>query len=123
MSVIKCTPEERNHIDATGRKVFAPFKGIRMRNAGSQEPGEVKSGIRNADQGVWNLLKNDPESSNWNLKIMKWNPESKTVLHSLTLSDFSVFGPQLGLIKQQKSGFSCFESCKVGNSPQFQFHC
>ena len=78
MSVVKCTPEERNHIDATGRKVFAPFKGIRMRNAGSQEPGEVTSGIRNADQGVWNLLKNDPESSNWNLQIMKWNPESKT---------------------------------------------
>ena len=113
MSVVKCTPEQRN---ATGRKVFAPFKGIRIRNLGSQEPGEVKSGIRNP-------LKNDPESSNWHLQIMMWNPESKTVLDSLTWSDFSVFGPQLGLIKQQKSGFSCFESCKVGNSPQFQFHC
>ena len=94
MSVVKCTPEQRNHIDATGRKFFAPFKGIRMRNPGSQEPGEVKSGIRNAAQGVPNPLKNDPESSNWNLQI----------------------------IKQQKSGFSCFESCKVGNSPQFQFN-
>ena len=94
-----------------------------MRNPGSQESGEVKSGIRNAAQGVPNPLKNDPESSNWNLKIMTWNPESKTVLDSLTWSDFSVFGPQLGLIKQEKSGFSCFESCKVGNSPQFLFNC
>ena len=89
----------------------------------------VESGIQNAAQGVWNTvsrqypLKNEPESSNWNLEIMTWNPESKTVLDSLTWSDFSVFGPQLGLIKQQGSGFSCFESCKVDNSPQFQFHC
>ena len=89
----------------------------------------VESGIQNAAQGVWNTvsrqypLKNEPESSNWNLEIMTWNPESKTVLDSLTWSDFSVFGPQLGLIKQQGSGFSCFESCKVDNSPQFQFNC
>ena len=77
MSVVKCTREQRN---ATGRKVFAPFKGIRIRNPGNQEPGEVKSGIRNP-------LKNDPESSNWNLQIMTWNPESKTVLDSLTCDE------------------------------------
>ena len=61
MSVVKCTPEQRNHIDATCRKFFRPFH--RIRNPGTQEPGEVKfllveSGIQNVAQGVWNTVSN-----------------------------------------------------------------
>ena len=55
MSVVKCTPEQRNHIDATCRKFFRPFH--RIGNPGTQEPGEVKfllveSGIQNVAQRV-----------------------------------------------------------------------
>ena len=61
MIVVKCTPEQRNHIDATCQKFFRPFH--RIRNPETQEPGEVKfllveSEIQNAAQGVWNTVSN-----------------------------------------------------------------
>ena len=62
MFVVKCTPEQRNHIDATCRKFFRPFH--RIRNPGTQEPGEVKfllveSGIQLKESGIRYPISNE----------------------------------------------------------------
>ena len=64
--------------------IYRPSKVIRVPEAGKfslVECGILGFGIRNSVQGIRN------PTNDWNPEFTAWNPESKTVLDSLTWDD------------------------------------